>query len=161
MHGYRLAGSIAVLLVAPAVAWGDIIGTASVTDGDTLEIHGERIRLHGIDAPESRQLCGLGGESWQCGKDAANALAEWIGRRPVTCEELDRDRYDRMVARCTVAGEDLGELMVSHGWAVAYYQYSYEYERAEHYAKTRRLGIWASEFERPWEWRRKEREKEK
>ena len=44
------------------------------------------------------------------GKDAANALAEWIGRRPVTCEELDRDRYDRMVARCSVAGEDLARM---------------------------------------------------
>jgi endonuclease YncB( thermonuclease family) len=71
-------------------------------DGDTIEIAGESIRFHGIDAPESRQLCGLGGEPWQSGKDAANALADWIGRRPVTCEELDRDRYDRIVARCSV-----------------------------------------------------------
>jgi len=43
-----------------------------VIDGDTLEIHGQRIRLHGIDAPESRQLCRLDGKPWQCGKDAAN-----------------------------------------------------------------------------------------
>ncbi len=47
-------------------------GTASVIDGDTLEIHGQRIRFHGIDAPESRQLCRLDGKPWQCGKDAAN-----------------------------------------------------------------------------------------
>ncbi len=45
----------------PAAALSDIIGTASVTDGDTIKIHGERIRLHGIDAPESRQLCRLNG----------------------------------------------------------------------------------------------------
>ncbi len=155
----RLVAALMIVLW-PGPALGDIIGTASVTDGDTIKIHGERIRLHGIDAPESRQLCTLDGKPWMCGKDAANALADWIGRRPVTCEELDRDRYDRIVARCSVAGEDLGEWMVSHGWAVAYYQYSYEYERAEHYAKTRRLGIWASEFELPWKWRRKEREKQ-
>ncbi len=144
----------------PAGAHAQIAGTASVTDGDTIKIHGERIRLHGIDAPESRQLCTLDGKPWMCGKDAANALAEWIGRRPVTCEELDRDRYDCIVARCSVGGEDLGEWMVSHGWAVAYYRYSYEYERAERHAKTRRLGIWASEFELPWEWRWREREKQ-
>ncbi len=156
---YRPLVAALVLGLWPTTALGDIAGVASITDGDTLEIHGERIRLYGIDAPESRQLCTLDGKPWMCGKDAANALADWIGRRPATCEELDRDRYDRIVARCTVAGEDLGEWLVSRGWAVAYYQYSYEYERAEHHAKTRRLGIWASEFELPWEWRRKEREK--
>ena len=74
------------LLATPALA--DVAGTASVIDGDTLEIHGQRIRLHGIDAPESRQLCRLDGKPWQCGKDAANALAEKIARRPVTCEDL-------------------------------------------------------------------------
>jgi endonuclease YncB( thermonuclease family) len=45
-----------------------------VIDGDTIEVYGQRIRLHGIDAPESRQLCRLDGKPWQCGKNAANAL---------------------------------------------------------------------------------------
>jgi endonuclease YncB( thermonuclease family) len=35
----------------------DLAGQASIVDGDTLEIHGTRIRLWGIDAPESSQLC--------------------------------------------------------------------------------------------------------
>ncbi len=60
------------LLASPALA--AVTGIASVIDGDTLEIHGQRIRLHGIDAPESRQLCFIDGKPWQCGKDAANAL---------------------------------------------------------------------------------------
>ena len=47
--------------------------------------------------------------------------------------------------------------LVSQGWAVAYYLYSYEYSRAEQRAKSARRGIWASEFETPWEWRRANR----
>ncbi len=39
----------------------------------------------------------------------------------MTCEDLGRDRYKRIIARCTVAGVDLGEWMVAQGWAVAYY----------------------------------------
>ena len=77
---YRLAGILILCLLAtPALA--DVSGPARVIDGDSLEIQGQRIRLHGIDAPESRQLCYLDGKPWQCGKDAANALAEKIAHR--------------------------------------------------------------------------------
>ncbi len=98
------------LLATPALA--DVAGVASVIDSDTIEVHGQRIRLHGIDAPERRQLCRRDGKPWQCGKDAANALADKIARRPVTCEDLGRDRYKRIIARCTAAGEDIGRWMV-------------------------------------------------
>ncbi len=76
----RAIALVLALIATPALA--DVAGTASVIDGDTIEVHGQRIRLHGIDAPESRQLCRLDGKPWQCGKDAANALAEKIARRP-------------------------------------------------------------------------------
>ena len=45
----------ALLLLVPSVALADITGKPRVIDGDTIEIAGERIRLHGIDAPESKQ----------------------------------------------------------------------------------------------------------
>ncbi len=120
IRAFGLAFFLGIILLVSAALAGKITGNASVIDGDTLEIHGQRIRSHGIDARESRQLCHLDGKPWQCGKDAANALADKISRRSVTCEDLGRDRYDCVIAKCTASGEDLEEWMVANGWAVAY-----------------------------------------
>ncbi len=143
------------LLAAPALA--DVTGPARVIDGDTLEIQDQRIRLHGIDAPESRQLCRLDGKPWQCGKDATKALVDKIAHRPVTCEDLGRDRYKRIIGRCAVAGEDIESWMVVNGWALAYRRFSLDYVDEEADAQTARRGIWAGEFVKPWEWRRGKR----
>ncbi len=152
----RLAGALILCLLAtPALA--DVTGPARVIDGDTLEVQGQRIRLHGIDAPESRQLCRLDGKPWQCGKDATNALAEKIASQLVTCEDLGRDRYERIIGRCTVAGEDIEAWMVSEGLALAYRRYSLDYVDEEADAQAARRGIWAGEFVPPWEWRRGKR----
>ncbi len=80
-----------------------------------------------------------------------------IARRPVTCEDLGRDRYKRIIGRCTAAGEDLGAWMVSQGWALAYRRYSLDYVDEEADAQAARRGIWAGEFVPPWEWRRGKR----
>src|SRR5712691_9577761 len=62
-----------MLLASTVVALPDALaGQASVIDGDTLEIHGTRIRLWGIDAPESSQLCRNDeSELHQCGRTAS------------------------------------------------------------------------------------------
>ena len=81
---------LAMLLPGAVSGAETIAGQASVIDGDTLEIHGTRIRLFGIDAPESGQTCVRNAEAYRCGKDAAFALADFIGRHVVTCERRDR-----------------------------------------------------------------------
>lgn len=141
---------------APAIA-EDLIGRASVIDGDTIEVHGQRIRLHGIDAPESRQLCRKNGQEYRCGQQASLALADKIGTRPVTCEQRDIDRYKRIVAVCRDGEEDLNAWMVLQGHAVAYRRYSKDYISAEEQAQAEKRGIWSGEFTMPWLWRRGER----
>jgi endonuclease YncB( thermonuclease family) len=143
--------------VAPA--WGDpfIIGIASVIDGDTLEIRGQRIRLHGIDAPESAQFCEKDGKQYRCGQQAALALSDKIGRATIRCEQRDIDRYKRIVAVCRLGNVDLNASMVREGWAIAYRPYSLDYVADEHAAQTAKVGIWSGRFIKPSRWRRGDR----
>ncbi len=132
-----------------------LTGTASVIDGDTLAIHGHRIRLHGIDAPESGQTCeDAGGRSYRCGQVAALALADRIGRRPVTCIARDTDRYGRRIAVCEEGGRDLNAWMVAGGHALAYRRYSRDYVGEEAAARDAGRGLWQGRFVAPWDWRR-------
>ncbi len=146
----------ALLAAAPAIA-EPIVGVASVVDGDTIEIHGTRIRINGIDAPESRQLClDAAGKQYRCGQQAALALADFLdAHRPASCIEVDRDRYGRTVAVCTAGGQDVADWLVRGGHALDWPRYSDgAYASAEKAAQVARRGMWAGSFARPWEWRR-------
>jgi endonuclease YncB( thermonuclease family) len=157
----RLAAGLCavVLLLSRSSGAGrdTIAGVATVLDGDTVEIHGQRIRLYGIDAPEGRQVCRRDGRDWRCGQAAAHALADHIGRRPVACQPRYTDRYGRAVAVCRVAGEDVGAWLVREGWALAYRRYGTDYVTDETAAKAARRGVWSATFTPPWEWREEHR----
>ena len=154
---YRL---ILILLAAlfTSQAHADTIGPARVIDGDTIEIAGERIRLHGIDAPEMKQTCRTSkGKDQLCGELAKQALEKLVQGQDVVCKGDKRDRYKRLIAICYVGPININEQMVADGWALAYRKYSMDYVRAETVAKARREGIWKTEFAPPWEWRRTHR----
>ena len=143
-------GVLAAVL-APAMATEQVaVGRASVVDGDTIELHGERIRLAAIDAPEARQSCERNGAAWPCGRRAAFALADLVGTRTVTCRWHERDRYRRPVATCEVGGTDLGAWLVEQGWALAFRRYGLAYLAQEERARAARRGLWAGSFVPPW-----------
>lgn len=156
----RAAIAFAALLVVSKAQAQSLKGQASVIDGDTIEIQGQRIRLNAIDAPESRQACqDSAGRDYRCGQRAAFALADQIGRATVICRQTDTDRYGRIVATCFARGEDLNRWMVQQGWAIEYKQYSDgRYADAEAEAREAKRGMWIGQFVRPWEWRHGKRE---
>lgn len=145
----------AALLAGGQGAAGMLAGRVTVIDGDTLEMRGERIRLFGIDAPESGQTCKTReGRAWRCGTEAARELDLLARGRTVTCETRDTDRYGRTVAVCKVGGLDLGSALVAGGHAVAFRSYSKIYVPAEEAAKAAHRGLWAGEFQMPSDWRK-------
>ncbi|MSO54573.1 MAG: thermonuclease family protein [Rhodospirillales bacterium] len=156
-----LAAVEAALLLVWALDPGDaattLSGQAKIVDGDTLEIHGTRIALHGIDAPELGQACFIDGAPWSCGRLAKEALRDEIGDSVVICSDMEDSRFRRVLAVCTLDGRDLGRWMVRQGWALSYRQHWTDYNRDEAVARQARLGVWRGEFRPPWDWRKNSR----
>lgn len=140
-----------ILLGLSSSAAQPFTGQAVVTDGDTIEIHGTRIRLWGIDAVESKQLCwDSQSRVHQCGRISANALARFIGRRVVSCEQKSVDQYGRPVATCSIGDEDMGEWLVREGYAIDYVKYSNgAYARAQEIARAKDAGLWQMSWQYP------------
>ncbi len=133
-----LAAALAVALAGGAVA---------------AENRQVKIRLHGIDAPEAKQAFGT---------VARKALADLIADKVVSVEEVDRDRYGRVVANVRVAGKLVNTEMVRSGLAWRYIQYDKqnEFGAIEDDARRHRRGLWADAHPvAPWEWRKTERDR--
>lgn len=138
-----------------------LVGRATVIDGDTIEIAGQRIRFNGIDAPESAQHCQTAsGKSYACGRDAANALDKFLAAsRPVTCRFVDWDQYGRFVGNCARAdGQSVQEWLVANGHALDWPRYSIgAFAALEVSARQAQRGIWQGKFQKPWDWRAAQR----
>ncbi|GLI60464.1 hypothetical protein VaNZ11_002622 [Volvox africanus] len=137
----------------------NITGQARAVDGDTLAFKTDRVRLYGIDAPESAQYClDALNVSYACGNVSKQALASKIGNSTLTCIVKDIDLYGRSVSICGLTSatgyfEDVNAWLVSNGYAVAYRQFSKKYVPQEDQARAARLGVWQGQFQMPWDWR--------
>jgi endonuclease YncB( thermonuclease family) len=170
----RLALTAAALLLPLLVAaWGagrwlrpaDDPDRYSVVDGDTLAwrpprcalsmlgiaCFGQRLRLYGVDAFESKQTCrDARGQVWRCGAVATARLHQLVESGDFACH-VDHefiDRHAREFAVCTAHGEDVGAVLVSEGLAFAYGRGA-QYLPYEASARVQRRGAWAGSFVRP------------
>ena len=151
-----LAVALVVALAGSAVAAD--LRVVRVSDGDTFtgldaENRQIKVRLHGIDAPEAKQAFGT---------VARKALADLIAEKTVSVEEVDRDRYGRVVGRVTVGGKLVNAEMVRAGMAWRYVQFDRqnEFGTLEEDARRHRRGLWADAHPvAPWEWRKGEKER--
>jgi endonuclease YncB( thermonuclease family) len=148
---------------APRV--GDVlrgrVAAAAIHDGDTLKITqggtAYSVRIFGIDAPETRQICiDAGNEISACGIAARDEMVKIAGSGVLSCEIKSLDKlYNRVVGLCTTAGgTDIGRELVRRGYAYneAHDSAFYRAERAD--AQAHRRGLWAGrEFMDPKEWR--------
>lgn len=153
MKHYLIAAALGVTAVV-TVALSDVHLAFSgyveyVTDGDTLRMNGQRIRLWGIDAPEMSQPLGL---------QAKLKLSAFVGDQRILCHDKGQDRYKRMVAQCFLNGTDIGSWMVSQGYALDYTKYSGGfYRKQEDEARSERLGMHAGSYVAPEQWRQEHR----
>ena len=141
-----------------------IIGKANVTDGDTIKINDQKIRLFGIDAPETKQFCKEVYLSflifnfkrdYKCGEKSTNALKKKIKDKKIRCLIQDKkDRYRRNIGICYLKKQDINSWLVKNGYAIAYRRYSKKYIIDEQYAEDNKLGIWQGTFMEPEKWRR-------
>jgi endonuclease YncB( thermonuclease family) len=153
---------LVALGVSPVVAKdahvGEISGRARVVDGDTLEISSQKIRLAGMDAPESDQVCRDESEkAYRCGREATEALSRIVAGQSLVCRITGTDRYRRLLAQCAISGTaDVGLEMVRLGWATIYDGGPAlpGYSAAEASARRQKIGLWRGRFERPSAWRR-------
>lgn len=150
------------LLLTPCLVSGDVSlagKVISVQDGDTLTIVDEelkehKIRINGIDAPESDQ---------PYGKVSKENMIELSYGRIAALECHKADRYGRSVCTVWIEGVDVGLSQLRMGLAWHYKKYQDEqapeqrqsYSDAEINAKKGMLGLWIRENSiAPWEWRK-------
>jgi len=140
--------AFALLMTAP-VSHKPVTGIPLLAEVNALQIGHERIQLYGIGSPERQSCDDDKGARHACAEIATAELRRHVGSAPVMCVPVDRDRSQRLLAKCYLNKEDLSAWMVANGWAFARREFSGDYVRAEESARAQRLGIWGAEFMLP------------
>ena len=149
---------LVLVLLVILLLLGQASAEVRVIDADTIVLDGMKVRLSGIDAPETAQLClNEKGKHYSCGKKATQELIQLIDNtdtKSVECKYSGSDKYGRFIGNCWVDGIYINAWLVKNGWAMAYRRYSNEFVEEEIEAKKKKVGIWSGTFIEPWKWRK-------
>jgi endonuclease YncB( thermonuclease family) len=116
-----------------------------VVVGDTLNVEGLCVRLHGIDAPETAKTCnGARARDYASGEQASQCLRVLADGRSVTCDGNEFDRYKRFEAVCRVDTIDINRALVAEGLAWAFVRFSDDDLPVEREARAARRAAFAS-----------------
>lgn len=134
-----------------------ISGKARVVDGDTLFVNSTKIRLAFIDAPELKQTCihKKNKRVIKCGEQSKSVLQKLIEGKNILCTERASDLYRRVLAECYLNTIDINQYMISSGYAILY-KTSRKYLAEQEKAKKSGKGIWKTDFQEPWVWRKED-----
>lgn len=130
---------------------GKVVG---VTDGDTITVYtggGKpvKVRLDGIDAPESKQ---------DFGDAAKRHLSGLVYGKAITVEVTGRDKYGRTLGLVMASGQNINRTMIADGFAWHYKRYNSDPDLAdlEKSARAAGRGLWAMRNPMPpWDFRHK------
>jgi len=131
-----------------------------VIDGDTIIVihQGKRVRvkLYGIDTPESTQ--------WY-GQNAKQFTSSQVLGKDVSVQPIDIDRYGRTVTLVSIGNLAVNELLVEHGYAWVYERYCKKafcskWKKLERKARREKRGLWKNPNGiPPWRYRHSRRRK--
>jgi len=152
------------LLLLPSSVFADSLRgvAARVIDGDTFDLRDasgqtHRVRLSGIDAPETSQ---------PFGKACRQSLGDQISGKEIVVIWLKADRYKRKLGTALLGSENVNLAQIRSGCAWYFKRYAAEtpeieasqYEAAEAEARKGKVGLWQAEKPiPPWDWRKKKR----
>lgn len=143
-----------------------------VTDGDTIQVKNSqgtrlKIRLYGIDAPETeksnRRTGYISKPGQPFGEESWKVLEEKVNRKMTRLDVVDIDKYKRLVCLVWLSDRNINKEMVEEGWAWAYRKYletpyASEFIDLEGRARAKKLGLWQQHNPQPpWEFRKSSR----
>ncbi|MDA9444392.1 hypothetical protein XH98_35945 [Bradyrhizobium sp. CCBAU 51745] len=149
--------ALLALITSPVCA-ATLSGVPRIHDGNTIEIEHTNVRLSGIEAPETDQIClDAQGRRWACGVAARDELIKHSNGRTWDCHTQRADEYRRALGSCFIEGENVNAWMVRSGWALSAGASLHTYAVYELVASTARAGLWSGAFIAPWDWPRRNR----